>query len=174
MEIVPATIEHFEAILAWNEEYVDVLAPLTRPELESLAALATYHRVALDGDDLAGFVVAFGSESDHDSVNFRWFSVRYPSFLYIDRVVVASPWQRRGVGALLYRDLFAFARHEGYELVTCEIDAEPPNPRSAMFHERLGFGEVGTQCVEYVVGKPKLVTMRAAPLPRSNDVIAHL
>jgi uncharacterized protein len=164
--ILPATTDHFAALLALNEEFVHVLAPLSRERLELLASRASYQRVAIDRAGVAGFVLAFGSESRHDSVNFRWFAARCPSFLYVDRVVVSSRCLGRGVGSLLYRDLFAFARREGYEQVTCEIDTDPPNPRSERFHDGLGFKEVGRQQVEYEAGKPKHVSLRAAPVER--------
>jgi uncharacterized protein len=162
VQILPATTEHFPAILALNEEFVAVLAPLSRERLGLLDSLASYHRVAVDQGALAGFALAFGSRTPHDSVNFRWFAARYPSFLYVDRVVVAAPWQGSGAGRLLYEDLFSFARDEGYELVTCEIDSQPPNPRSERFHARFGFQEVGSQQVEYEAGHPKRVSLRAA------------
>jgi uncharacterized protein len=164
VQILPATIEHFAAILDMNEEFVDVLAPLSRERLELLDSLASYHRVAVDHGAVVGFALAFGSEVHHDSVNFRWFAARYESFLYVDRVVVAAQRQGTGVGALLYEDLFAFGRSEGYEQVTCEIDADPPNPRSERFHQGFGFSEVGSQTVQYVAGTPKRVSLRSAPL----------
>jgi predicted GNAT superfamily acetyltransferase len=166
MQVLPATAGHFVAILDLNEEFVRVLAPLSRERLELLVSLASYHRVALDQDEVAGFVLAFGSDARHDSVNFRWFAARYPSFLYVDRVVVSLQRQGTGVGRLLYRDLFAFARRAGYEQVTCEIDAEPLNPRSERFHEGFGFREVGSQMVQYAGGRLKLVSLRSAPLLR--------
>jgi len=164
MRILPVTSEHFAAILALNEASVEVLAPLSAARLELLDSLASFHRVALgdDTDGVIGFVLAFGSDVRHDSVNFRWFAARYPSFLYVDRVVVASDRRGTGVGRALYEDLFAFARRAGYERVTCEIDADPPNPASERFHDGFGFREIGAQQVEYVVGKPKRVSLRAA------------
>jgi predicted GNAT superfamily acetyltransferase len=164
VQILPAITEHFPAVLALNEEFVRVLAPLSRERLELLHARASYHRVALSEDGVIGFLLAFGSEAEHDSVNFRWFAARYRSFLYVDRVVVSSTCQGTGVGRLLYDDLFAFARRAGYERLTCEIDAEPPNPRSERFHERFGFWEVDAQQVEYVVGEVEHVSLRCAPL----------
>jgi predicted GNAT superfamily acetyltransferase len=166
MRILPATADRFAAILDLNEEFVHVLAPLSRERLELLDSRASYHRVAMDEGEVAGFALAFGSDTHHDSINFRWFAARYPSFLYVDRVVVSSQRQGTGVGGLLYQDLFAFARREGYERVTCEIDAEPPNPRSERFHEGFGFREVGCQQVQYAGGRPKRVSLRAARLVR--------
>ena len=164
MRIEAATHDHFAAILELNEEFVAVLDPLTRERLELLHSRASCHRVVIDGSAVVGFVLAFGSETDHDSVNFRWFAARYASFLYIDRVVVASRCQGRGIGSLLYRDLFAFARREGYDRVTCEIDADPPNPRSERFHDGFGFRQIGSQLVEYEAGEPKRVSLRSARL----------
>ena len=166
MRIIAATPDRFAAILDLNEAFVDVLAPLSRERLELLDSRASYHRVAVDGGEVAGFVLAFGTDTPHDSVNFRWFAARYPRFLYVDRVVVSSQWQGVGVGRRLYRALFAFARRAGYEQVTCEIDADPPNPRSERFHEAFGFREVGSQRVQYEGGKPKRVSLRAVPLTK--------
>jgi uncharacterized protein len=166
VQILPATTDHFAVILDLNEEFVQVLAPLPRERLELLDSLASYHSVAIDRNGVAGFVLAFGSDAHHDSVNFRWFVARYASFLYVDRVVVASHRQGAGVGSLLYRELFAFAGREGYERVVCEIDADPPNPKSERFHEGFGFVEVGSQQVQYVAGKPKRVSLRSAPAVR--------
>ncbi len=168
MRILPATADQFAAILELNEEFVHVLAPLSRERLELLDSRASYHRVAVDQDEVAGFLLAFGSDTHHDSVNFRWFAARYARFLYVDRVVVSAQRQGTGVGRLLYQDLFAFARREGYEQVTCEIDAEPPNPRSERFHGAFGFREVGSQQVRYAGGRPKRVSLRSAPLVRGG------
>lgn len=162
MQILPARTHEFPAILDLNEASVQVLAPLSRGRLEFLDSLASYHRVVVDGEEVVAFALAFGSGTGHDSVNFQWFAAAYPSFLYVDRVVVAASRQGEGVGSALYRDLFVFARREGYKLVTCEIDVDPPNPRSLHFHERFAFGEVGSQQVEYVLGHPKRVSLRAA------------
>ena len=166
MRIRPVIADDFPAILALNDEFVEVLAPLSRERLELLDSRASYHRVALDRHEIVGFLLACGAETGHDSVNFCWFAARYASFLYVDRVVVCAARQGSGVGSLLYDDLFAFAREGGYERVACEIDAEPPNPRSERFHERFGFHVVGSQEVEYVAGQTKRVSLRCAELAR--------
>ena len=144
-----------------------MLAPLSRERLELLDSRASYHRVALDRDTVVGFLLAFGSETDHDSVNFCWFAARYASLLYVDRVVVCAARQGSGIGGLLYDDLFAFARDGGYQRVTCEIDAAPVNLRSERFHERFGFHVVGSEQVEYVAGQSKRVSLRCAELAGS-------
>jgi predicted GNAT superfamily acetyltransferase len=156
LAIRPAEEGDFPAVLALNEESVEVLAPLTRERLDRLHRTASLHWVIEDGDRVVGFVMAFREGIAHDSVNYLWFAERYPKFLYIDRVVVGAQYQGQGLGAQLYEDLFAFARAAGLQRVTCEYDVDPPNPGSARFHRRLGFIEVGRQ---QVAGGSKTVAL---------------
>lgn len=160
MQICSAEREHFTAILKLNEESVEFLSPLSRGRLETLHRRATYHRVALAGEVVIGFLLAFADTANHDSPNFQWFAERGAGFIYVDRIVVRSDSRGSGVGSLLYADLIAFATAHGSERLTCEIDAEPPNHVSEDFHSRLGFIEVGSQWVEYEPGHRKRVSLR--------------
>jgi predicted GNAT superfamily acetyltransferase len=156
-----ATLADFPRILALNAESVHFLSPLDAPRLQHLHAQAAYHRVAEIEGRVAAFLLAFRKGADYDSPNYRWFAQRYAQFLYIDRVVVAAAQQGRGLGALLYEDLFAFARSHAIAQVTCEFDLEPPNPASAHFHARFGFREVGTQ---WLGGGKKQVSLQTREL----------
>src|ERR1035437_2646288 len=81
------------------------------------------------------------------SRNILWFCARYPRFVYVDRIVVASSARGRGCARRLYRDLFEYAVRAGHERVVCEVNISPPNPASNAFHAALGFVEVGTASV---------------------------
>jgi predicted GNAT superfamily acetyltransferase len=156
-----ATAADFPAILALNAESVRFTSPLAEARLRALHAQAACHRVfEIDGAAIA-FLLALREGADYDSPNYRWFAQRYGEFLYIDRVVVGSAWQGRGIGALLYEDLFVFAQASGVAQVTCEFDLQPPNPASAGFHARFGFRQVGTQWLD---GGKKQVSLQARPL----------
>jgi uncharacterized protein len=159
LTIRPAEERDFSAVLALNEESVEVLAPLTRERLGKLHRSASLHWVIEDGDTVVGFVMAFREGIEHDSVNYLWFAERYPKFLYIDRVVVGSGARGVGAGTQLYEQLFAYARAAGVETVTAEFDIDPPNPASARFHAKFGFHEVGRQVVPYGM---KEVSMQVA------------
>ena len=148
MTIRDAVAADFPQILALNEAHVHFLSPLDAPRLAMLHAQAAYHRVSADARGTVGaFLLALRDGQAYDSLNYRWFASRYPRFLYIDRIVIASEQQGRGLGHALYDDLLAFARASDVPLVSCEIDEDPPNPVSMRFHQLRGFREVGSQVV---------------------------
>ena len=148
-----------DAILALNLESEAVLSPMDAARYAHLSAQSAYGRVVESDGAVSAFLLAFREGADYDSVNYRWFDARYEAFLYVDRVVVASAHQGRGLGARLYDDLFAFARAAGVPAVTCEFDIEPPNDASRRFHARYGFEEVGVQTLP----GGKRVSLQRAP-----------
>lgn len=119
--------------------------PITPPE--ELAALIAMSRLALVADDgaPAGFVIALAPGQPYASENYTWFSARSDRFLYVDRIVLASRLQGRGVGPRLYAAVEEAARADGATEITCEVNVRPANPGSLAFHARLGFVEVGRQ-----------------------------
>lgn len=162
MKARPATAADFDAILALNEESVAALSPLTVERLSGLHAQAALHRVVEDDGAVVAFVLALRETADYDSPNFQWFVARYDRFLYVDRIVVSRDAQAQGAGTRLYRDLFEFAAASSVDLITCEYDLDPPNPRSQRFHARFGFTEVGRQ---RVADGTKQVSLQAARIP---------
>ncbi|MFN2298188.1 MAG: GNAT family N-acetyltransferase [Anaerolineales bacterium] len=147
MEIRNTRTEDFRGILQINEESVNFLSPLSRERLGDLHRRAAYSRVMESNGAVAAFLLAFREGADYDSPNYGWFSERYGSFLYIDRVVVHPHHRRKGAAGLLYRDLFEYAAQSGVAVITCEVDIFPPNPLSLRFHRRRGFSEVGRQWI---------------------------
>ena len=138
----------FAAILALNAESESFLSALDEKRLCLLHAWSAYHRVVEHAGSVVAFLLAFREGAPYDSPNYTWFAGHYRQFLYIDRVVVAATQQGRGIGALLYDDIVAFAAAAGIAQLTCEFDLEPPNPASARFHARYGFREVGRQWID--------------------------
>ena len=105
---------------------------------------AAYFRVASVGGEIAAFMVGFCPGADYASPNYRWFCENYADFVYIDRIVVASDFRRRGLGMRLYEDIERFA-HGRARLLGCEVNRVPANPGSFAFHQRFGFSQVATQ-----------------------------
>ena len=97
-----------------------------------------------ESETVDAFLLAFDQDAQYDSPNFLWFRSRYPRFVYVDRIVVASSARGRGHARRLYDDLFKQALAAGHDRVVCEVNTQPPNPASDAFHAALGFVEVGT------------------------------
>jgi len=152
----------FTSILELNAESVHFLSPLDLQGLVSLHSQAAYHKVVEVDGRVVAFLLAFREGAHYDSPNYIWFSERYASFLYIDRAVVHQEQRRKGHAAALYDDLIAFAAETGVVIITCEVDIQPPNTGSLLFHETYGFREVGTQ---WLSGGQKQVSLREKRLP---------
>ena len=142
-----ARAEDRAAILALNAESVHFLSPMDAARYEALHAMSPYTRVVDDAGEIKAFLLAFREGAAYDSPNYAWFSARYEKFLYIDRVVVAASAQGRGIGRLLYENLFAYAREDGVRTIAAEFYTTPPNENSRKFHASFGFVQVGEQDV---------------------------
>ncbi len=152
-----ATPSDFEAILRLNLESEHFLSPLDRQRLETLHRQAAYHRIESAEGAVEAFLLAFREGTVYDSPNYHWFAERYPTFLYIDRIVVDTAARGKGLATGLYEDLFAWARRSGVPRITCEFDIDPPNEASRRFHQGFGFQEVGSH---RVAGGKKAVSLQ--------------
>ncbi len=133
-----------EALLALNNAHARELTWLEPERLTHLVRQAFLMRRTGNVDAL---LLALDQDADYASPNFQWFRVRYPRFVYVDRIVVASSAQGCGHGRRLYHDLFEQAVRAGHQYVACEVNVDPPNPASDAFHAALGFSEVGTATI---------------------------
>ena len=146
--IRPIEERDFPFILRINEENVSVLAPMDEAGLRRFGDMAECFFLAERNGEAAGFLIALreGCEG-YESENYRWFSRHYPQFLYIDRIVIDTPFRGMGIGRAFYNEVFARARSLGVPFVTAEVDTVPYNAESLAFHAAMGFHEVGTQSV---------------------------
>lgn len=149
------------AMLALNNAHAQELSWL---EPSRLQHLAEHSFLARRIGSLNAFLLAFDQNARYDSPNFLWFKSRYPHFVYVDRIVVASSARGRGHARRLYDDLFKHALEAGHERVVCEVNTQPPNPVSDAFHAALGFVEVGTASV-YDGSRTVRYLSRALPVP---------
>jgi uncharacterized protein len=138
------TIPLGRTLLALNNAHARELSWLEPERLEYLLSEAFLARRI---GELGAFLLAFDQDAHYDSPNFIWFRARYPRFVYVDRIVVASSARGRGCARRLYDDLFEHAVRAGHDRIVCEVNQNPPNPASDAFHAALGFVEVGTASV---------------------------
>ena len=131
-------------VLALNNAHAAELSWLEPDELRHLVAEA-FSAKAIGYCD--AFIIGFDQEADYHSPNFQWFRQRYPRFVYVDRVAVATSARGRGLARALYDDFFARAAAAGHTIVACEVNSDPPNPGSDAFHAALGFSIVGEAAI---------------------------
>jgi predicted GNAT superfamily acetyltransferase len=137
--------EHeLDAVLALNNTAGRSILVLDAVQLRYFYDHADYFRVAEIDGHLAGFLIALRDGSDYNSPNYRWFREHYPSFVYIDRIVIANAYRRHGLGRIFYCDVNSFAEVR-VPLLTCEVFLEPVDDVVVLFHGTYGFQEVGQQ-----------------------------
>lgn len=152
-------IKDYDRVLELNEESVHFLSPLTKDRLEYIINQSEMFNVLEVDGSVEAFVLALREGQEYDSINYSWFASHYDKFIYIDRVVVSIKMQGKGFGRSLYQSVFNHAKETDVSYVAAEIDINPPNPGSLIFHEKFGFEEVGKQTVAN--GK-KLVSLQVA------------
>jgi len=133
-----------DAILALNNAAGSTILPLDGAGIARLADHASYLRVAEADGQMAGFLLALREGTPYESPNYRWFSERYSEFAYIDRIVIARPFRRLGLGRVFYADVTSYAEVR-VPVLTCEVFLEPRDDISVLFHGTYGFQEVGQQ-----------------------------
>jgi predicted GNAT superfamily acetyltransferase len=156
------TDDDLATIHAINQAEVPAVGSETLTDLAHIAHVSTIALVAEIDDEIAGFCLVLAPGADYDSMNYRWFSERYDSFVYLDRVAIAPRFQRRGVGRSLYAEVERRSRDRdpAAEHFTLEVNLRPRNERSLAFHAELGFIEIGRQETDYGA----LVSLMAKPL----------
>lgn len=135
----PITDDDLPDVLALNERDVELLSPMDEQRYREIAAVAD-HCAVIDVDGaFGGFVIVVADGTSYDAENYHWYAERYDRFSYLDRIVIAEDFRRRGLGAFVYDAVEGWA----HERVALEVNVDPPNEPSLAFHRGRGFAEVG-------------------------------
>lgn len=154
-----------DSVLSLNEAAVPAMNSLTVDEMRWFIEHAAYFRVAETGGEVAAFLIGLREGLDYASLNYRWFTQRFETFAYIDRVAVHARARRHGLASRLYDDFAARCASDSGKLV-CEVNLRPANDGSVRFHEGYGFRQVGTQETE---NGSKLVSLMLKELDNRNE-----
>lgn len=144
----PVTDMDVDRLVVLNNASVPAVPDTPADDMAELLDASSLALVAVDPEtpsDPLGFVVALDGGEDWSGENYAWFEERGLDHLYVDRIVVGEGARGRGIGKLFYDAVFDAARIAGHDVVTCEVNLNPPNPGSLRFHGRLGFSERGQQ-----------------------------
>lgn len=141
----PLTADDAVTLVPLNDAAAPAVPLTSAADLARLIELSSLALAAQRDDTIVGFIIAISPGADYDSENYRFFESRTTDHLYVDRIVIDEQERGSGLGSALYDAVFDAARRDGRAEVTCEVNLDPPNPRSMAFHERLGFVRVATQ-----------------------------
>ena len=94
-----------------------------------------------------GFVLCMREGQSYQSENYKYLTSRFSNFLYIDRIAIKKEYRRRGLGEKIYLELVSIAEKLGLDIL-CEVNTRPKNDASLLFHEKMGFEEIGTNDFE--------------------------
>lgn len=149
------------AVLALNQANLPDVGPMDEEKLALLSAEAFSFDVVEVASGVVGALISLSEGSSYQSPNYRWFSGRYPHFVYVDRVMLAEEARGHGWGPALYTSLEKLATAAGKPVMLAEVNTVPRNDRSLRFHELFGFTEVGR---EHPYGGEEEVAMLMRPL----------
>jgi uncharacterized protein len=141
------TSDH-EAALRLDAAGVAGVAPLDLEEFHRLCGIPNLHLMCEGADGLPiGYLLAFSSGADHDGEEFRTLAAALGAaspFVYVDQVVVAPAFRRRGGASALYNVLEFRAKAMFISVLCCEVNLEPANPASINLHVQRGFAPLST------------------------------
>jgi predicted GNAT superfamily acetyltransferase len=133
-----------EKILILNQNALPAVSSVTLKEMQHFINIVEYFKTIKVNNKIAGFLIALTPGKDYQSVNYKWFEKKYDSFMYVDRIVISPIFQVKGLGTAFYNDLSNFSKII-VPRITCEVNINPPNKESVLFHTKYGFKQVGTQ-----------------------------
>ena len=81
--------EDLIAVHKLNNQHSDAVGEITLNKLKFLFKNCEHAFVCHDQDMLVAFCIVFTEGSTYDSKNYQWFSQKYDSFVYMDRIVVS-------------------------------------------------------------------------------------
>ena len=144
--IRPVTPLDYNALLKLNYDSIPHVNFINSSIFEDLHRQSTLFVVYEHEEEVVAFLIVLDETASYDSLNFAYFQKKFSKFLYIDRIVVAERLRSKGIGQSLYR--FLFTLDYGPRPITCEVNLDPPNPKSISFHEAQGFVSIDEQLTE--------------------------
>lgn len=155
MFIRPAILKDLEQIHSINESVLPHVNSIPISDFKEFIEISSFFSIVEIEGEIAGFMIVLDPHQNYDSENYSYFKETFTSFDYVDRIVISEEYRGKGLGTKLYQYLFDNSKEER---VTCEVNIQPPNPKSILFHQMLGFEEVNQH---YSEGGKKFVTLMA-------------
>jgi len=94
------------------------------------------------GADLRAFALGISSQQPQPDFTQQWLLMRFDSFVYLERLVVAAACRRHGVGRDLLQQTLQWAQERSLERVCCQVHERPANRVAQAFVEAMGFAPI--------------------------------
>ena len=148
-EIIDAKKSDFSEILSLNQKAMPAVSFMDEEFLHYFHNVSEYFKLIKRRDEskIYGFLIGLTDKLNYKSENYLWFSKRYSSFMYVDRIVIQEDSLGLGLGTMLYNDLIDYSKNR-FKNIICEYNIKPMNLVSKKFHEKFGFKRVGNQKTE--------------------------
>jgi len=119
-------------------------------EIEDFNALVDWSEhifVYKSEEIIKAFVLCMREGNSYHSENYKHVSKLFQRFLYIDRIAVQENFRRKGIAEKIYSKVISTGKDINLDIL-CEVNTRPSNEPSLVFHEKMGFEEVGTNDFE--------------------------
>ena len=148
-EIIDAKKSDFSEILSLNQKAMPAVSFMDEKSLNYFYSVSEYFKLIKCGkkNKIYGFLIGLTDRLSYQSENYLWFSNRYSSFMYVDRIVIQDDSLGLGFGSMLYNDLIDYSKGK-FQNIICEYNIKPMNLISKNFHKKFGFKRVGKQKTE--------------------------
>jgi predicted GNAT superfamily acetyltransferase len=148
-EIIDAKKCDLSEILSLNQKAMPAVSFMDEKSLNYFYNVSEYFKLIKCGkkNKIYGFLIGLTDMLSYNSENYIWFSKRYSSFMYVDRIVIQDDSLGLGFGSMLYNDLINYSKGK-FKNIICEYNIKPMNSISKKFHEKFGFKRVGSQKTE--------------------------
>ena len=148
-EIIDAMESDFSEILSLNQKAMPAVSFMDEKSLNYFYNVSEYFKLIKceNKKKIYGFLIGLTDNLNYKSENYLWFSKRYSSFMYVDRIVIQNDSLGLGFGTKLYNDLIDYSKGK-FKNIICEYNIKPMNLISKNFHEKFGFKRVGKQKTE--------------------------
>ena len=88
---------------------------------------------------LRAFALGMPAHLPQPHFSLQWFLMRFESFLFLERLVVAPAWRRTGVASALLERTLQWSRDEGLSTLCCQVHDRPANREAQAFVLDQGF-----------------------------------
>ena len=148
-EIIDAKKCDLSEILSLNQKALPAVSFMDEKSLNYFYNVSKYFKlIKCDKENkIYGFLIGLTENLSYKSENYLWFSKRYSSFMYVDRIVIQDDSLGLGFGSMLYNDLIDYSKGK-FKNIICEYNIKPMNLISKNFHKKFGFKRVGKQKTE--------------------------